>query len=391
MFSRQVIEITFLVSIGLGAIFFLIKTAEVLFRILRNGERMDRQLLLYYYHLPIIMVGIGFLFKFIYYCSAYIHAPTNAPIPIWPVFGYLILNTGLLITGLSHNNVPNERAIAREKEELKREKQQQTKTISRPEPEKKSRTAGNEKPGTDQSKPKHLYTKQGVSKIKLTKQERQRETAVSTGVEEIRYALRFFKDFDTSAHAIKNQQLAKAAMKLAYPDFEKYYPKNLRWPWTNMNVPIQGGNFQLKLALAGGFLCAEFNRINKRNLTDENILNLVLKERIKQVYDKGYDADHDDKLKRGELSRAAFCYAEPNKRYREDVFAGEKKLKTVPNKAWPWKQNKWDSYPRSRNNELIIAIALIAAEIEREERTESASGVKKHNVNTIQEEQHEKI
>ena len=45
MFSRQVIEITFLVFLGFGAIFFLSKTAEVLFRILRNGERMDRQLL----------------------------------------------------------------------------------------------------------------------------------------------------------------------------------------------------------------------------------------------------------------------------------------------------------------------------------------------------------
>lgn len=384
-------EIAFQALLYLGALFFLIKTAEVLIRILKNGERMDRELLIYYFHIPIIMVGFGFLFKFINYCSAYIHAPTDAPIPIWPVFGYLILNTVLLITGLSHNNVPNERALAREKEELKREKQQQTKTISHPEPEKKPRTAGNEKPGTDQSKPKHLYTKQGVSKIKLTKQERQRETAVSTGVEEIRYALRFFKDFDTSAHAIKNQQLAKAAMKLAYPDFEKYYPKNLRWPWNNMNVPIQGGNYQLKLALAGGFLCTEFNRINRRNLTDENILNLVLKERIKQVYDKGYDADHDDKLKRGELSRAAFCYAEPNKRYREDVFAGKKQLKTVPNKAWPWKQNKWDSYPRSRNRELVIAIALIAAEIEREERTESASRAKEDNENTTQKGQHEKI
>lgn len=379
-------EIAFQALLYLGALFFLIKTAEVLIRILKNGESMDRELLIYYFHIPIIMVGFGFLFKFINYCSAYIHAPSNAPIVIWPVFGYLIISIVLMSIGLTHNNVPNERANARRKEELKLEKQRkQKKAVSARKPDVEPQTSGKEKSGTDQGEATRRYTKQKVDKTNSTQLKRQQEAAVSTGVEEIRYALRFFKDFDTSNHAVKNQQLARAAMKLAYPEFEKDYPKNLRWPWNNMNVPIQNSNYTLRLALSGGFLCAEFNRINKKKLTDEKILKFVLKERIRQVYEKGYNPGHDDALKRGELSRAAFCYAEPNKHYRENIINGKKQLETVPNKVWPWKNGKWKSYPRSRNRELVVAIALIAAEIDREERNESRTD----NKNLRQ--KHEKI
>lgn len=93
----------------------------------------------------------------------------------------------------------------------------------------------------------------------------------------------------------------------------------------------------------------------------------VLAERDRQVSEEGWTPSHDDQHDKGEIARAAACYAyghtdivemgrDPNGPF-EVAFH-----RTV----WPWDREWWK--PTNRRRDLVKAGALILAEIERLDR-----------------------
>jgi hypothetical protein len=95
-----------------------------------------------------------------------------------------------------------------------------------------------------------------------------------------------------------------------------------------------------------------------------NFLELVAKERARQINDEGYKREHDDEHKDGSLADAAAVYAATAKMIYEkpDIH--------YYTEVWPW-DGKWlkkDKHPRKK--QLIIAAALLMAEYDRLEREE---------------------
>jgi len=83
---------------------------------------------------------------------------------------------------------------------------------------------------------------------------------------------------------------------------------------------------------------------------------LIAAERLRQVTEEGYTAEHDDQETDGELAEAAAWYTVPEE--------------TVTAVCWPWPDRPT---PRigDRTRDLVIAGALCAAEIDRLERMEA--------------------
>ena len=92
----------------------------------------------------------------------------------------------------------------------------------------------------------------------------------------------------------------------------------------------------------------------------------VLAERHRQVTVEGWTAEHDDQHDRGELARAACCYA-----YESATrdYALEASLSYMP-LTWPWSRKWWK--PKSQRRDLVRAAALLIAEIERLDRISRA-------------------
>lgn len=82
----------------------------------------------------------------------------------------------------------------------------------------------------------------------------------------------------------------------------------------------------------------------------------VLAERRRQVEAEGWDAWHDDKYTKGELSDAAASYA-------LNAGVGMRGLRPM---FWPWDRDWWK--PTTPRRDLVKAAALILAEIERLDR-----------------------
>lgn len=93
---------------------------------------------------------------------------------------------------------------------------------------------------------------------------------------------------------------------------------------------------------------------------------LIAKERRRQVSAEDWSPEHDDEHTSEELARAGAFYAWPTERGIGDVY-GDQSL-------WPDEWHiKWDKkHKHSRIRQLVIAGALIAAEIDRLQRQESA-------------------
>ena len=81
----------------------------------------------------------------------------------------------------------------------------------------------------------------------------------------------------------------------------------------------------------------------------------VAAERRRQTEAEGWTPEHDDEHSRGELARAAVCYADPFNEEREN-----------PPPKWPWEAKWWK--PKDRRRDLVRAAALIVAEIDRLDR-----------------------
>lgn len=85
----------------------------------------------------------------------------------------------------------------------------------------------------------------------------------------------------------------------------------------------------------------------------------IERERIHQIADEGFDAEHDDQYQRLQLARGAACYAIGTKDGIVSTALGD-----IP--IWPWEES-WFKPSDPRRN-LIKAAALIVAEIERLDR-----------------------
>lgn len=94
-------------------------------------------------------------------------------------------------------------------------------------------------------------------------------------------------------------------------------------------------------------LLARIRELEAREVTEEMGVDLIRRERERQVSEEGWTPEHDDAHVDGVLSRAAACYAHPPLFFH----------------LWPWDRHWWK--PGDRVRELAKAGALIAAEIDR--------------------------
>ena len=89
----------------------------------------------------------------------------------------------------------------------------------------------------------------------------------------------------------------------------------------------------------------------------------IAAERLRQVTQEGWTADHDDQHDRGELADAAVTYL---------LFGDNAPGPDLPfERFWPWGHSWWK--PKDRRHDLVRAGALIAAEIDRLDRAALAN------------------
>jgi hypothetical protein len=105
----------------------------------------------------------------------------------------------------------------------------------------------------------------------------------------------------------------------------------------------------------------------------------IAAERLRQKEQERWTEGHDKQHFAGELAMAAICYAAPepirmkmevpiNCGCREAMCPHSMDSKKVWRDPWPWEE-KWDKRKKhDRLKQLVIAGALIAAEIDRLER-----------------------
>ena len=105
----------------------------------------------------------------------------------------------------------------------------------------------------------------------------------------------------------------------------------------------------------------QYNRLQKLqtggSMNSKTGIELIAQERARQIEKEGWSPEHDAQHKNGELAQAAACYA-------------LNKL-PVPKLKFPWPEH-WDKRKKhDRKKSLIIAGALIAAELDRLNQAEA--------------------
>lgn len=94
---------------------------------------------------------------------------------------------------------------------------------------------------------------------------------------------------------------------------------------------------------------------------------MIARERERQITEEGYDSRHDDRHNKDDsLARAAAHYAAPGEAFLRKPGGVHNMLNMWP-ATWNERFNKKSSH--SRNTQLIIAGALIAAELDRLSRS----------------------
>lgn len=95
----------------------------------------------------------------------------------------------------------------------------------------------------------------------------------------------------------------------------------------------------------------------------------VAMERLRQLDEEGWTAEHDDEHANGSLAQAAACYAWP----RGVVWPGKASWQVPAWMAnaltWPWDRKWWK--PKGQTRDLERSAALAVAEIERLDRAEA--------------------
>jgi hypothetical protein len=89
-------------------------------------------------------------------------------------------------------------------------------------------------------------------------------------------------------------------------------------------------------------------------------IELIAEERKRQIEEEGWTAEHDDQHGYDDIALASAWYALPEWA-RKNLIAAEEDF-------WPWDQ-EWDkTIKHGRERQLVIAGALILAEIDRLQR-----------------------
>lgn len=107
----------------------------------------------------------------------------------------------------------------------------------------------------------------------------------------------------------------------------------------------------------------------------------MLAERRRQVEVEGWTPKHDDEHDKGEMARAAACYALHAGScfaWRADAYQSAKPHEGNPaaqNSLWPWDMKWWK--PKDPRRDLVRAGALILAELERLDRATLLNGADK--------------
>ncbi len=95
----------------------------------------------------------------------------------------------------------------------------------------------------------------------------------------------------------------------------------------------------------------------------------VLAERARQIAVEDYDASHDDMATRCQLGVAAMAYTQAATCVQRDIAS------SLPApRYWPWDEKYWK--PRDPRRNLVMAGALILAEIERLDRIDQQGKAK---------------
>jgi hypothetical protein len=90
----------------------------------------------------------------------------------------------------------------------------------------------------------------------------------------------------------------------------------------------------------------------------------VISERVRQVTEEGWSAEHDDAHEDGEIERAGAAYAA-----EAGSMVGGDLAHSAALDLWPWDWDWWK--PGPRRGMLVKAGALILAAIERIDRKEA--------------------
>lgn len=108
-------------------------------------------------------------------------------------------------------------------------------------------------------------------------------------------------------------------------------------------------------------------------IRDESVDEIAF-ERRRQIEEEGYSSENDDEVNgSGELALAAACYASPRPVYEKcSVDFDNGMSSTICKDLWPWSGSVDHRGVHSRRLQLTIAGALIAAEMDRLKRIETA-------------------
>lgn len=107
-----------------------------------------------------------------------------------------------------------------------------------------------------------------------------------------------------------------------------------------------------------------------------NGVELIAAERLRQVEEEGWTAEHDAEHSDGALPLAAACYAIPKRVHivrqlnssrgiDENCYSYSESKPGPGEIPWPWDAEWWKPSPDDRLRDLVKAGALIAAEIDR--------------------------
>lgn len=92
-------------------------------------------------------------------------------------------------------------------------------------------------------------------------------------------------------------------------------------------------------------------------------IEIIAEERQRHIEVEGWTPENDDEYEMDELAISAACYALPDRmRETDNAFVGKPKI-------WPWDRKWWKPSPENRIRELAKAGSMIAAEIDRIQRS----------------------
>lgn len=94
-----------------------------------------------------------------------------------------------------------------------------------------------------------------------------------------------------------------------------------------------------------------------------NFLELVAKERTRQIVEKGYTRAHDDEHTDGSLADAGACYGATVNAYQKDDLG-------IYHVLWNWDMDFYKKAEHDRKQQLVIGAAFFMAEYERIVREE---------------------